>query len=173
MTRRRATGLVVPLEAVRPLTEPWRHLLPENARELPPHVTVLWPFLSPDHVDDAVEARLAALFSAAEPFDVRLTAFGSFPDAFYLTPEPAAPFTELTRLVWQEWPECPPFAGAFDEVVPHLTVALDPDAAALAALIAAVAPRLPLAARGERVLLFEESDDGMYQPRRWFGLGSA
>ena len=133
---------------------------------------MLWPFLAPDDVDDEVEARLAALLAAVEPFEVQLTSFGSFPDAFYLTPKPATPFAELTRLVWREWPECPPFGGAFDEVAPHLTVALDPDAAALAALTAAVAPQLPLAARADRVLLFEEAEDGMYQPRRWFGLGA-
>jgi len=172
MIRRRVTGLLVPLEAVVPLVEPWLHLVPETSRDLPPHVTALWSFLPPDDVDAAVEAELAALFAGAEPFDVLFTGFGSFPDAFYLTPEPMARFRELTGLVWRQWPECPPFAGAFDEVMPHLIVALDPDETAIAGMERAIGPRLPLAARAERVLLVEEGEDGVYRPRREFALGA-
>ena len=172
MTRRRVTGLLVPLEAAVPLVEPWLHLVPETSRELPPHVTVLWPFLPPDEVDAAVEDELAALFAAEEPFDVLLGGFGSFPDAFYLTPAPAARFRALTELVWGRWPECPPFAGAFDEVVPHLTVALDPDAPSIVEMERAIGPRLPLAARAERVLLAEEGEDGVSRLRCAFALGA-
>ena len=172
MMRRRGTGLLVPLESAAPLVAPWLHLVPEAFRHVPPHVTVLWPFLPPDEVDAAVEDQLAALFAGEEPFDALLTGFGSFPDAFYLTPEPAARFHALTELVWRQWPECPPFAGAYDEVVPHLTVALDPDEAALAGMARALAPRLPLAARADRVLLAEEGADGVYRLRRAFALGA-
>ena len=40
----------------------------------------------------------------------------------YLAPEPAAPFVALTEAVGAEFPGFPPYGGAFDEVVPHLTI---------------------------------------------------
>jgi hypothetical protein len=45
-----------------------------------------------------------------------------FPDALYLAPTPSQPFVELTRAVFQQYPETPPYDGAFDEIIPHLTL---------------------------------------------------
>ena len=88
-----------------------------------------------------------------------------------LVPEPAEPFAALTRLLWDEWPECPPFGGAFDDIAPHVVVAIDPSAADRAAIEAALAPRLPLAARAAEVLLVEETASGALRERRRFTLG--
>jgi len=172
VSRRRTTGLVVPLEAVRPLVERWLHLIPALSQDVPPHVTVLWPFLEPDAVDHAVERRLEALFAGAPAFDVSLGAVGSFPDAAFLSPEPSAPFVRLTELVWHEYPECPPFAGAYDDIVPHLTVALDPTEADREVIARELAPLLPVRTQAREVLLFDEGDDGVYRPRRTFALGA-
>jgi 2'-5' RNA ligase len=172
VSRRCTTGLVVPLEEARPLVERWLYRTPELSRDVPPHVTVLWPFLEPDAVDDAVERHLEALFAGATAFDVSLDAIGHFPDAAFLRPEPAAAFVRLTELAWHEYPECPPFAGAYDDIVPHLTVALDPTEDEQAAIARELAPHLPLRARASEVLLFDEGDDGVYRPRRAFTLGA-
>jgi hypothetical protein len=40
----------------------------------------------------------------------------------WLAPDDPAPFRELTDRVYAAFPEHPPFAGAFADVVPHLTV---------------------------------------------------
>jgi len=88
VSRQRTTGLVVPLEAARPLVERWLYRIPELSRDVPPHVTVLWPFLEPDVVDHAVERHLESLFAGAAAFDVSLGAVGHFPDAVFLSPEP-------------------------------------------------------------------------------------
>lgn len=173
MSARRTTGLVVPLQAARPLVERWLSRIPELSRNVPPHVTVLWPFLEPEAVDQAVERHLAALFAGEAAFDVSLVAVGHFPDVVFLSPEPAAELVRLTELVWREYPQCPPFAGAYDEIVPHLTVALDPTAAERDAIVRELAPRLPLSTRAREVLLFDECSDGRYHPRRSFSLGGA
>ena len=89
-----------------------------------------------------------------------------------LVPEPAEPFARLTRLLWDEWPECPPFGGAFDDIAPHVVLAIDPSAADRAAIEAALAPRLPLAARASEVLLVEETASGPLRVRRRFALGA-
>ena len=78
----------------------------------------------------------------------------------------------LTQLVWYEYPECPPFAGAYDDIVPRLTVALDPTEADREGIARELAPRWPLRTRAREVLLFDEGDGGVYQPRREFALGA-
>ena len=129
MSRPQSTGLVVPVDAALELVEPWRHLLPAAGRSLPPHVTALWPFLPVAALDEAAERRLDELLSGVEPFAFTLTRVATLADATVLVPEPAEPFAALTRLLWSEWPECPPFGGAFDDIAPHLVVAIDPSAA--------------------------------------------
>ena len=41
----------------------------------------------------------------------------------YLSPEPADGLRQLTLDIAAQWPEAPPYRGAFADVVPHLTVA--------------------------------------------------
>ena len=44
----------------------------------------------------------------------------------WLHPDPSAPFADLTAAVAQRWPDYPPYEGAFDEPIPHLTVSETP-----------------------------------------------
>lgn len=171
MTRQRSTGLIVPVEAARPLTGPWAGLLPAANLALPPHITALWPFLPAEAVDDGVEREIEALVAGAAAFDFALARLSEFPDVVFLSPEPAEPFVALTRLLWRRWPECPPFGGAYPEIVPHLTVALDPDPAIRQTIAGTLAGHLPLEARAESVLLIEEDADGVLRERRRFALG--
>jgi hypothetical protein len=171
MSRPQSTGLIVPVDAARGLLAPWRDRLPAAGRSLPPHVTALWPFLPVTALDEAVERRLEELLSGARPFAFVLTRVATLADAAVLVPEPAEPFAALTRLLWHEWPECPPFGGAFDDIAPHVVVAIDPSTADRAAIEAALAPQLPLAVRAAEVLLVEETGSGALRERRRFTLG--
>lgn len=56
-------------------------------------------------------------------FDFSLSKVGRFPLTAYLAPEPAEPFVALTQRLAKAFPDFPPFAGAFDTIVPHLTIA--------------------------------------------------
>ncbi|NLE22535.1 MAG: 2'-5' RNA ligase family protein [Actinobacteria bacterium] len=170
MSRPLSTGLVVPVEAARPLVAPWLRRLPAGARPLPPHVTALWPFLPVEAADAAVERRLTELLAAVPAFSFSLTRVAELADAAVLVPEPSAPFSALTRLLWDEWPECPPFGGAFEDVAPHVVVAIDPSNADRTAIEAALAPRLPLAARAAELVLVEETASGVLRERRRFKL---
>jgi len=172
MTRRRASGLIVPVEAVLGLVAPWRGLLPSEARALPPFVPALWPFLPADAVDDALGRELEALLEGVPAFDFSLTRVAALTDALALVPEPGDPFAALTRLLWSEWPECPPFGGADDDIQPRLTVAIDPSPAEREAIATALAPRLPLAARATAVLLVVEDEGGGLLERRRLTLGA-
>ena len=170
MSRPLSTGLVVPVEAAAALLAPWTSTLPAAGRALPPHVTALWPFLPVEAFDATVERRLAELLAGVPAFTFALTRVAELADAAVLLPEPAAPFRALTRLLWDEWPECPPFGGAFDDVAPHVVIALDPPASAREAIEKALAPRLPLPCRATELLLVEETPSGPLRERRRFTL---
>ena len=75
---------------------------------------------------------------------VRFAAFGSFPQVPFLRPEPAATLVALTASLAQRWPETPPYAGAFLEVVPHLTVAVGVDDVAATNIRADINKVLPI-----------------------------
>jgi hypothetical protein len=61
------------------------------------------------------------LFAAADRFQFSLVRVARFPSALLLVPDPPDPFVALTEVVWSSWPRFPPYRGAYDEIVPHLT----------------------------------------------------
>jgi hypothetical protein len=172
VSRPLSTGLIVPVEAANELVAPWSGLIPAAARILPPHVTALWPFLPVEAFDASAERRLEELCAGVPVFSFALTRVAELADAAVLLPDPALPFRALTRLLWDEWPECPPYGGAFNDIAPHLTVAIDPPPAERAAIEAALGPRLPLPCRATEVLLVEETPSGPLRERRRFALGA-
>ena len=129
-----------------------------------------WPFLPVDALDGAAERRLDGLLAGVPAFTFALTRVAELADAVVLTPEPAAPFAALTRLLWDAWPEYPPFGGAYDDIAPHVVIAVDPSAADRAAIEAGLTPHLPLAAHAAEVLLVEETPSGALRERRRFTL---
>jgi 2'-5' RNA ligase len=84
---------------------------PVAARGVPAHVTVLYPFLPVERIDDGVLAQLRRLFSGHRAFEVEFARFGRFPDLLWLAPEPDGPVRELSAAVEARWPEAPPTAG--------------------------------------------------------------
>lgn len=65
------TGLDITVSEADPVLREWRARFdPAAAIGLPPHVTVLYPFLPDDRIDDAVIANLAALFARHDVFDL-------------------------------------------------------------------------------------------------------
>ena len=123
---------------------------------VPAHVTVLFPFLEPEAIDEEVVATLLAPFAA---FDFTLDRLERFEDGTpWLHPSPPTRFVDLTAAVWQRWPEHAPYEGAFDEIIPHVTVTVD-------------AVPLPIACRAREVALIQEGEeDGRWRVRRSFAL---
>ena len=123
---------------------------------VPMHVTLLHPFVPAERLDDAVLQALAALLEPVAPWDYRLAGVCAFPDGTtFLAPVPPEPFVALVRAIARRWPEHPPFEGAYDTVVPHVTIPpADVDLDRLAALV-------PIQARAEEAWLIER------RPERW------
>jgi SAM-dependent methyltransferase len=134
------------------------------------HVTVLFPFLAPAAIDAGVEAHLDEIVAAVPAFEVEFARVGRFPNVVWLAPDPAAPFARLTDAVAARWPDHPPYGGAFDEVVHHLTVADGAPASVLDALEAALPASLPVRSHVREVAL-SVRERGTWTVRRRYPLG--
>jgi 2'-5' RNA ligase len=157
-----------------PETEPvvggWRlHHTYDAPLGIPPHVTLLFPFVPADELSHA-EDRLARLVGQAEPFSVIFERTARFPTVVYLEPNPPEPFIALTEAIAQEWPEHPPYEGEHETVIPHLTVAESEDDELLGRIEADVAPKLPVRAHVDEAQLYVEGASGRWYERRTIPL---
>jgi 2'-5' RNA ligase len=142
---------------------------------VPAHLSVVYPFVPPEDVDDDVLARLAAAVATVPAFDCvfpRTEWFGD--DVLWLAPEPADPFRALISAVVAAFPAHLPYGGAYDDPVPHLTVGelRLGSAAELTAAERQVLEQLPIRARVDRaVLLAGRPEKASWKPVAEFGLG--
>jgi hypothetical protein len=133
---------------------------PSAALGAPAHITVLVPFVAREAVDEIAVGEVVAQVPA---FAFCLDAVEEFDNGLvWLHPEPSEPFKALTRAVWARWPDHPPYEGAHDDVIPHLTVSTER---------IEVSVELPIHARADRVVLIEQDDRGYWRERASFPLG--
>ena len=153
------TAVLVPIPAAESVVGTLRASLDSAAGlGVPAHVTVISPFVPPDRIDEAVISALATAIGSVPAFDAtfaRVAWFG--PKVLWLAPEPAAPFIGLITAVWRAFPGWPPYGGAYDDPVPHLTVGIDQPAGVLAAAARAIGPDLPFTARISTAVLMQGS----------------
>lgn len=143
---------------------------------LPPHITVLHPFVRRWRVNRFLIRRLQATSRRAladlgpEPLTVRLNGLERFPAVLYAVPEPAEPFARLTRALWAAWPRYPPYEGAFSTIVPHLSVVdgYDPSESVVAQLSEA----LPITAQVTEALLVAPLPNGRWETLARLPLGA-
>jgi SAM-dependent methyltransferase len=133
------------------------------------HVTILFPFLEPNSIDAAVEASLAEIAGTVRAFEVEFARVGRFPDVVWLAPDPAMPFARLTDAVAARWPDHPPYGGAFEQVVHHLTVADGAPRSVLDHLESSLPGSLPVRARVGQVTL-SVRERGTWSVRQQYAL---
>jgi 2'-5' RNA ligase len=155
-------AFAVPFRDLAPTIDEWRErtCITKPSHGVPPHVTLLIP--APPDLDAAIEALRP--FGA---FDVTFAGFGRFPGTLWLAPDPAAPFVAMAEALMEAFPDHAPYAGQFEEVTPHLTVAQGDEVDAAEAAIAAA---LPLASRASSIVLFEKAADDRWVERAEFDL---
>jgi 2'-5' RNA ligase len=125
---------------------------------MPPHVTLIFPFADSLEADDFLEP-LGRVFGAFAPFEIALRQTGRFPGLLYLRPEPAEAFVAITEALVNAFPDFPPYAGEFAEIIPHVTVAQGDDEV-LAAAEQELEQQLPVKSRVERAWLVEDTAGG-------------
>ncbi len=118
------SAVIVPIPAAERAVAPWRARFdPAAGWGVPAHITVLYPFLPPERLDQAALELLAAAIRTVPRFEVALTRVEWFGDTVvWLAAEPDEGFRALTAAVWHHFPETPPYGGAYADVVPHLTI---------------------------------------------------
>ena len=173
MSGPRESALIVPVPEAETLVCAWREQYDDSARTgVPAHITLLYPFLPPEEIAPADLEQLTALFASAGPTPFRLVAARRFPrGVLYLAPEPDGFLRDLTERIWALYPRRPPYGGAFEHVVPHLTVAQAADQSLLDEVEAAVAPGLPIAAQATEAWLMLQGDDDRWRAGHRFPLG--
>ncbi len=136
------------------------------------HVTVLWPFLAPSLIDTAVLRDIAAVCEKHPRHRFRLERLAAYPGGtVYMPPEPADLLLGLMHDVWNRWPETPPYGGIYDEVNPHVTLAVLEDRAELIPQVRSFAePHLPIDATAEEVMLLLV-ENGRWRLLEQFPLG--
>jgi 2'-5' RNA ligase superfamily len=142
---------------------------PPARRNVPAHVTVLYPFMPPGDVDEAVIAQLSAAARSIPSFAYRLAETRRFSiGSLYLAPDPGTSFSMLTDAVHRAFPDYPPFGGKF------VTVAHG-DPQTLGEIDIALRIALPpagIAAHCDEVLLIENTTK-VWLTMQTFALGAA
>ena len=166
MSAGRRSAIIVPVPEAAPIVDAWRLRYTSDAPAgVPAHITVLFPFVPAARLDRAIEEQLEALLRPQRAFEFALATTARFAATVYLEPEPPEPFVRLTDLIATAYPDHPPYEGAFDAVVPHLTVAQSEDEALLKRIAADVEAKLPVRARVSAASLIEEGPDGRWRER--------
>jgi 2'-5' RNA ligase len=169
------SALVILTPEVEPLVAPFRlEHDPSADMGVPAHITINYPFLPGVEPGEGLHRNLKELFAKAEPFQFTFRRFVRLPDMLYLAPEPDAPFKQLIALVADRFPESPPYEGAYDEIIPHLTIAQSHDEEVLQSVERELAMRsreyLPITVRATHVWLIDNRG-GIWQRMSSYPLG--
>ncbi|QVN22917.1 2'-5' RNA ligase family protein [Burkholderia pyrrocinia] len=167
------TAFVVEVSAAEPAVADLRRRFDASASlGVPAHITLLFPFMSPDEITSDVIRQSESALSLVPSFDFSLTQIGRFPTTTYLTPDPVEPFVALTTALVKRFPKYRPYGGVHDGTIPHLTVAHG-DAATANSAATALEERLrilePIRTRCSSVSLLENSS-GCWKQMRVFDL---
>lgn len=155
-----------------PLIEEWWRGTHEPG--VPPHITLLYPWVDAVTDDDLEKVRRVASANAA--FEVSFTEVAAFAaGAVYLRPEPDLPLRRLMADLAHEFPNTPLYGGAIADPVPHLTIARTEPGAATdrmrRRIAASLASRLPFTASVSTLAVMAQLDDRSWRTRTEIALG--
>jgi 2'-5' RNA ligase len=119
------SAIIVPVQVPVAVNRLRERMDPSAAQGVPAHVTLLYPFMPPELLKEDVRRQVEQVIAAEPVFSFALTSVQRWPNVVYLAPEPDEPFRRLVRGLAAVFPDYPPYAGAYERVVPHLTVAYE------------------------------------------------
>jgi 2'-5' RNA ligase len=164
------SALIVAVPEAEPLVGEWRAKHDWSAQHgVPAHITLLFPFVPAEELDEHLLGSLRDLFASQAAFSFHLPRVARFPEVVWLAPEPAQPFKELIKLIVSGYPDYPPYEGAHEEVIPHLTVA-EGGPELQNQVDAALTSSLPVEAEARAVTLLVENETGHWRSGELFPL---
>ena len=103
------SALIVEVPEAEPLVADWRARHDWSAQHgVPAHITLLFPFVPVEHLDEAFLEELSRLFADEAAFSFALPRVARFPEVAWLAPEPDEPFRALTALIYARYPDYRP-----------------------------------------------------------------
>jgi 2'-5' RNA ligase len=114
------------------------------------HVTLLGPWLDDPSEEDL--ALVGKVLGVTGPFTATFAEVAVFPDGLvHVRPEPSGVFARLTAELAAAFPQCPPYAGAYPDPVPHVTLDRVSQAVSVESVRGELTGVLPAALEVERV----------------------
>lgn len=168
-------ALIVPIASAEPFISGVRSRVGlRDEMELPPHISVLYPFIPPPYSQSIVD-DLSRLFLAIQRFDFALSSVNSFDGrVVYLSPDPEEPFAAMTKSVEGMFPDYPAYGGAFASVIPHLTVVEDEPRRIMKRAARELRAVVPIPAAAQSVLLVgRASQDAPWSTYQAFDLAQS
>ena len=164
------SAIIIPIPEAEPLVGPLRLRYDGSARlGVPAHITVLYPFCSIQAAVGQTEA-LRDVCQSIERFTFAFTEVRHFSATAYLHPDKSEAFVRITETFAQRWPDCKPYGGAHNNIVPHLTVADRVDSQTLSAVEELLRRQLPLKCVAAEIWLLTSDHSGVWTRRRVFPL---
>lgn len=162
------SALIVPVPQAESVVQGFRARFdPAAPLGVPAHISVLYPFLVPEALDQSIVDELGAIFAGVPPFPFTLGSVARFPDVVYLAPHPAEPFSRLTAAIATRWPQTPPYGGRCDDTVPHLTVAHTADPSTFEGIRRDIEPGLPITCAAREAWLMANRGNRWVVERRF------
>ena len=119
------TTLIVEVPEAEHVASRWRlQHDPPAEKGMPAHITALYPFSPPDTLSIEMVEEVQRIVSTVEPFGFVIDSLDEFPGVLWLRPDPDDRFRSLTRLLWDAFPDYPPYGGRYPSEVPHLTAGM-------------------------------------------------
>jgi 2'-5' RNA ligase len=147
--RRARSAILIAVPEVVPLIGRYRRAYTADGGSVPPHVTLLSPFLAPEEITPDVHERIATATADTPAFTITLHRTRWFGDRIlYLAPDPAVPIVGLVSRLREAFSDVPTYWDHVGVVIPHVTVA-DADLAGgperLREIERSIVPQLPFA----------------------------
>ena len=132
---------------------------PSAAAGVPPHITLMFPFMPPPDLTGPIIDSLETLIRGTRAFRFSLTQAKQFEHGVvYLQPEPAEPFAQLTKEISRRFGMLP-YGGDFgEEPLAHLTVAIVEPTSTRQHLSNQLSGLLPIVLRAEEAWLMVGSN---------------
>ncbi len=167
-----STLLIVPPRPVQSFAFPIRETHDaESFNRVPAHITLLYPFVPPDQVEEA-EKVLAKICKKCTPFMLTLDRYGQFEDALFLEPSQPEKIIELFTKISEAFPDYPPYEGERGKGFhPHLTLAKLDKPAQAKKIKLPPEPEFTFEVKQIHIYLGAPDDDTPFIPRAVIPLG--